>query len=1426
MSKTRLFALALAICLCLSMFSGTVFADLVDPVEEEMPMVMLSDNPIYKDLSYSFEERAADLIAHMTLSEKASQMISGWSPAIPRLGVEWYGWWNEALHGVSRLQTAADANATTLYNTTSYPQSFGVASTWDPALMNKEASEIANEAREVVTGNDRMLTFYSPTVNLARDPRWGRNDESFGEDPYLAAAIGAQFVNGMEGKNMDGSLIDPNGYKKSVATIKHYAANNSEVNRLNGTSNMSQRDLREYYLDVYKRIIKASNVTSVMGSYNKINDMPTNLDPWLMDTILRQTYGFSGYVTSDCDSVWVAQASSRQNWTNPMTNTRITYEETVAWALNAAIDLQCNNGYRGADFKYSFLIPRAIAQKITTPTGVFDENSVDKSLLRLFTARMEMGEFDDKTPGAPVKWYNEARERVTTNYAPGWTYTNATGNGATTMTQARSDLAREVGQAAMVLLKNDNVSGTNNKLLPLQVPASGNFKVAVIGYLANPNSMYLGGYSVNMGTSAASKLVNPYNGLKQEIQAINPNAEVTYYKGFTGTGTTAATLTAVDPAAITAAAAADVCIVFTGTDNGSAREDVDRSTLALPGAQAQLIQQVAQANPKTIAVMETNAPNEVSVFESATPAILWSCYNGQVKGLVLADVILGKYNPSGRTSTIWYKSTSDIANIRSYKMTPGIDTYYNNTATNGRTYMYYNGTPQYPFGYGLSYTTFDYSNLQVTGLGAGDTADANGKLTVKVDVKNSGSRDGNEIVEMYVATPDAASELQRPFKRLKGFQKVMVPAGQTKTVTMELDVADLVFFNEATNKYEMDMGKYEIQVSKSSADSDIKLRKVFTTTGTYTPKLDIISAKPVQEGDRAKDIPERVFFNKGMTIDPQLTVSLTDESIYGYISKGNSKPLPEGASVTYTSNRPSVVSVDGSGTIKTVGEGVATVTATVRYLGETQKGDFIVYVLPDVTLSSIKVGGQDLVGFDPLVTNYTVALAESVTEAPEVTATTYGGTGIVTVQQATTVPGTAIITVTEGINSKTYYVGFSRGPQSDLFAANQTAQKFTNIVGEDSANYSFSSAGLRINTQKADFNGGTDAPMKNLFLQPGGGSWVAQTHITFAPTPSVNNQQAGLTLYNDANNYVKLVYERPSTGTTNTVRLYQIVDGTSTQVASTNSANQTQMYLRLIKNGIYVTGQFSTNGNTWTDLTGGAAEAGYTTPQLGVFAINGNTAAASIGATFEYVKVGSIADLNPFLSSVQKGGVDIESFNSNTKTYNITVPRSDTVEDVEMSATPGMPNWKVDVTQITALPGTATIKVSSELATATYTFSIKRQTFAYQIQIDSVTFDPTTMAEAVAQKQVVAEVSATSVTDDPTNCMVIVALYKEDVLQRYASVAQNLASDASVKFVAGFDVPAEAVANPEKYTVKVFCWDGLSLKNTTMKPLSNITILE
>jgi len=887
-----------------------------------------SPTPIYLDRAYSPRERATDLVSRMTLDEKAQQMISSKPPAIPRLGVASWGWWNESNHGVNALQYDPNANATVLTNTTSYPSDLAMGSTWNRDLVYQEAGKISDEARDIVPNNTENLDFYAPTVNLQRDPRWGRNDESWSEDPTLTADLASQYVDGLQGQTQQGKLLpSANGYYKALATLKHYAANNSEVNRRSGSSDMDQRTLREYYTAQFRDIIQQANPASIMSSYNEVNGVPAAASVQLIDTLARETFGFKGYFTSDCDAIREIQNS--HHWQPPGYPHPLDQYERHAWADAAGEDLDCNTGYHD-QWNYGNTVPEAIARHIQTQTDVFNTGDVDTSVVRLFTARIETGEFDAEDQ---VPWVVQARARLAPN-----TWVSSEANHAVTETPERLAQARASADQAIVLLNNASTktkSGATSKLLPLTVPASGSYKVAVVGYFANPQGqLATGGYSSIQGPSGIAKSVSAYQGVKSAVQAINPNATVDWLPGVTG-GTTAATLTQVDAASVAAAKNYDAVIVMAGTDESVSREDVDRTSLALPGAQPQMISQIEAANPNTIVYLQTVGQVDLAPFGSTSPALLWSSYNGQRQGEALADVLLGRVNPSGHLPFTWYHDESQLAPITDYTIRP--------TATNpGRTYQYFTGKADYPFGYGLSYTTFRYSNITVNQ----SRLTANGTLRVKVRVTNKGTVAGAEVPQLYVTTPFEPASAQRPIKRLEAFSKVMLNPGRSRTVTFTVPVKKLAFFDEASNRYVVDPGRYGLQVGSSSADSDIKLTASVAISGTIRQRPTVVNVKPIETGDRERQVQQRVFFDINTTIDPQLTVSMNDESLYGYITKGQSRPLPAGLTVHYRSNRPTVVRVANNGTLRAVGSGIATITATVRYHGGTAWTRFTVEVAP------------------------------------------------------------------------------------------------------------------------------------------------------------------------------------------------------------------------------------------------------------------------------------------------------------------------------------------------------------------------------------------------------------------------------------------------------------------------------------------------
>jgi beta-glucosidase len=743
---------------------------------------VVEDDAIYLNSMYSPEERAADLVSRMTLEEKALQLNSSQAPAIPHLGLNAYGWWNEAAHGVAREQYNHDANPFILINTTSYPVDLSLGATWDPELMYEEATLISDEARDVYRENMLDLNFYSPTINLSRDPRWGRNDETFSEDPYLTAAIAAQFVNGMEGKNMQGQpLPEGGGYLKLSTTLKHYAANNSEFDRLVGNSAIDERTLREYYTAAFREVISSAGPSSIMTAYNAVNGIPSSINVFLLDTLARQTFGFNGFFTSDCDAI--STMDGRMQYMLPGAIEPINELERHAYALTAGVDLNCNKGYHD-EFSYGSSLPGAISAGISTFTGIVNENDVDVAAVRLMTTRMKMGEFDDATQ---VPWVMQARDRL-----PEGTWVNGDENGAITQTADRLAMARRVAAESIVMLKNDPVGdGCHSKsLLPLQVPEQGEYKVAVVGYFADLSPVFLGGYPSIQESAGIANEVTGYEGIAAAIKAKNPDATVTYLPGMTS-----GDLDEIDSVSVEAIADYDVVVVYVGDDERHSREDVDRQTIALPGVQSELIRAVASQNPNTVVYMETVGTVDVTEFEPSVSALLWSSQNGQRKGEGLADVLLGTVNPSGHLPFTWYRDDAQLPPITDYSLFADDD-------SPGRTYMYFEGEASYPFGHGLSYSDFRISHMR---LQRGHV-NANGQIVATASVANIGDVAGAEVVQLYVSTPHAPACLNRPKKRLRGFKKVFLNPGESKRLQFVVDVPSLAFFDEQLGRRVVDSG--------------------------------------------------------------------------------------------------------------------------------------------------------------------------------------------------------------------------------------------------------------------------------------------------------------------------------------------------------------------------------------------------------------------------------------------------------------------------------------------------------------------------------------------------------------------------------------------------------------------------------------------
>ena len=710
------------------------------------------DQPAYKNTNLSVDERVNDLVSRMTLEEKISQM-SHLAPGIERLDVQPYdpvyenplnpgqefeeermkllkenspaeyhkyldnacmdgGWWNEALHGVARAGRA-----------TSFPQSIGMGSTWNPGLIEEMAGVTSTEARIHNNVYGKKLTYWSPTINILRDPRWGRTEESYSEDPYLLSRMASAFVNGIQG--------DHPKYLKAIATVKHFAANNSEFNRHFGSSEVSERFLREYYLPAFKSAVTESNVYSVMGAYNAVNGVPACANEWLLTDVLREEWGFEGYVVSDCGAI--SDIVHRHKYeTDP--------EKAVAEAVKAGTDLECET-CQTEDFMYDKYLLNAVK------AGYISEDVIDRSVERLFRARFLLGEFD---PEEEVPYTDIPKSKLES--------------------EEHQELAVEVARESMVLLKNEN------NILPLDKNELD--QVAAIG--PNANVVRLGGYS-----GSPSVKISPLEGLKKALEG---EAEVKFAQGCTitgekesgGSGDQELDESGSIAEAAQLAAKSDVSILFVGTSLEVADESADRRELELPGNQLELIKAVYRANPNTVVVLINGMPLAINWVDKNIPGILEAWYPGQAGGTAIAEVLFGGYNPAGRLPVTFYKDTTQLPPIADYDL------------TKGRTYWFLEKEPLYRFGHGLSYTTFEYSNLShPSELENGEN------FEISVDVENTGGMAGDEVIQLYVSDRQASLPVAK--RKLQAFERIHLKQGETRTVTFDLAPKNLAFVNEEGN---------------------------------------------------------------------------------------------------------------------------------------------------------------------------------------------------------------------------------------------------------------------------------------------------------------------------------------------------------------------------------------------------------------------------------------------------------------------------------------------------------------------------------------------------------------------------------------------------------------------------------------------------
>lgn len=835
------------------------------------------------------EQRVNDVVKRLTLEEKVAQMLNA-TPAIPRLGIPAYDWWNEVLHGVAR----------TPYKVTSYPQAIAMAATWDTNSLKQMADYSAIEGRAVHNKaiqenrtNERYLglTYWTPNINIFRDPRWGRGQETYGEDPFLTTYLGAAFVRGLQGN-------DPK-YLKAAACAKHFAVHSGpEPSRHSDNFNPTLYDLWDTYLPAFKELITKANVEGVMCAYNAVNTQPCCGNDLLMNDILRKQWKFTGYVTSDC---WAIDDFFK-------------YHKTHKNATESAIDAVLH----GTDLECGQTVYKTLLDAVKQ--GLMKESQLDISLKRLFTTRFKLGMFD---PPSVVPY---AQTPASALEAP-----------------AHQAHALKMAQQSIVLLRNEQ------NTLPLSKKIK---KIAVVGPNADNSIAVLGNYNgvpskvvtllqgikdklgpdvqvvyekaINFtndtllvysdlseqfkwegqqgfkaeyynnrdlsGTPVSVKMEKTLDHFWQEGELVTDgiranNFSVRYSTTFTATKDGEVNLEVeaddgyrfivnekevinawlrnrwgarthrlkitkdsvykivleywqgdgkanvrlrtgnFEKTNFTKLAAkfsdADAIIYAGGISPQLEGEEMrvdypgfnggDRTSIQLPTVQTELLKALKATGKPVVFVMMTGSAIAIPWESKNIPAIVNTWYGGQSAGTAIADVLFGDYNPAGRLPVTFYEKDSDLPGFSDYSM-------------NGRTYRYFKGQALYPFGYGLSYTSFNYSNISIPASVA-----VKKPVKVSIQVKNTGSIAGEEVVQLYVSHQQ--KNIKIPVRALKGFQRIKLNAGESKTISFTIRPEDLSLVQESTGNSFQPKGKVQISIGGGQPDTNL------TTTSNVVTKI-------------------------------------------------------------------------------------------------------------------------------------------------------------------------------------------------------------------------------------------------------------------------------------------------------------------------------------------------------------------------------------------------------------------------------------------------------------------------------------------------------------------------------------------------------------------------------------------------------------
>ena len=686
------------------------------------------------------EKRIDNLLSIMTLDEKVNALST--NPSVPRLGIKGTGH-VEGLHGLALGGPGewGGKNKQPL-TTTTFPQAYGLGETWDTELIEKVAAVEAYETRYAYQHYNRgALVVRAPNADLARDPRWGRTEESYGEDAFLTGSMSVAFIKGLQGNGK---------YWLTASLMKHFLANSNEDGRTYTSSDFDDRLWREYYSLPFKMGVIQGGSRAYMAAYNKVNGVPAMVHPMLKDITVKE-WGQNGIICTDGGAFGLLLSDHKY------------YEDKYKGAA-AVIKAGINQ----------FLDEYTEAVYGALSNGYISEKDIDEVLRGNYRVMIKLGLLD------PEKDNPYAQIGKDTNAIDPW------------LTQKHKALALEATQKSIVLLKND----TSKKLLPIQKAKIK--KIAVIGTYVN--EVLLDWYS---GTPPYS--VSPLQGI---TSAAGEDIEVTYAKNNA------------DGKAVKLAQEADIAIVITGNhpycnagwadcplpSNG--KESVDRQSISLE--EEDLIKLVHKSNPNTIVVLISSFPYAINWTQQNVPAIVHMAHNSQETGNALANVLFGNYNPAGRLTQTWVKDITDLPDLLDYNI------------RNGRTYMYFKGQPLYAFGFGLSYTSFEYKNIKTSA----NSLSSNKTLEVEITLSNIGQYDGEEVVQLYVKHLD--SKIERPLQELKAFKRISLKTGETKTMILTLNAKDLEYWNTNRRRFELEPENIEIRVGGSS--DAIALTKQITIT--------------------------------------------------------------------------------------------------------------------------------------------------------------------------------------------------------------------------------------------------------------------------------------------------------------------------------------------------------------------------------------------------------------------------------------------------------------------------------------------------------------------------------------------------------------------------------------------------------------------